>query len=237
MRDDPGVNHDELVGQVRVLRAEGRSPKEIARTLGLRPAAIAPLIRAIAAQAEADASEPGIAGCWVSPGWSAGLQVADYPDWPDAHLSESAASGLATVFLARQEPNGKLSVCGWLVDVYCLGVKDVLGPDVIDRSALNRYRRTYFSAYGGESLRAPVELARHLVLGAVDFARDLGFEPARGFEKTVDHLGPWDGPSAIGFGLKGKPFYIQGPYDNAHSIMKTLGRSQGRDNFHFLAQV
>jgi hypothetical protein len=93
------------------------------------------------------------------------------------------------------------------------------------------------SAYHDQPLKAPVELARHLVFGAVDYARSLGFEPAPSFGETTSHLGPWDGPSAIGFGREGKPFYIQGPHDNADRIMKTLERTIGRDNFHFLVQA
>lgn len=37
----------------------------------------------------------------------------------------------------------------------------------------------------------------------------------------------------IAFGRDGKPFYIQGPYD-ADRVLRTLGRTAGRDNHHFL---
>jgi hypothetical protein len=82
-----------------------------------------------------------------------------------------------------------------------------------------------------------VELARHLVFGAVAYARSLGFAPAPGFEATTGQLGPWAGPSAIGFGRDGKPFFVQGPRDNAAAILKTLERSVGPDNFHFLVSA
>jgi len=236
-RDDPGMNRDELTGRVQALRRQGRSPRQIARALGLRPATVAPVIRAIAAQDQADAAGPGISGCWVSPGWSEGLRVEDHPGWPGAGVSSPGASGLVTVLVARDDAGGKVSACGWLADVYCLGVKDILGPRLIDGHALPRLTRGFFSAYHGQPLRAPVELARHLVFGAMEYARGLGFEPAPGFEETAGHLGPWDGPSAIGFGREGKPFYIQGPRDNADRIMKTLERSTGWDNFHFLVQA
>jgi hypothetical protein len=113
-------------------------------------------------------------------------------------------------------------------------VKDVIGPRVMDGHALPVFTRRFFSAYGGRPLEAPAELARHLVFGATEYARALGFEPVPGFEKTIDHLGPWAGPSAIGFGRDGKPFFIQGPNDNASRITNTLERSAGRDNFQFL---
>jgi hypothetical protein len=238
------MNDEELAGKVHALRQQGQSPKQIARTLGVRPATIAPLIRAIATQDQADAAEPGITGCWVSPGWSDGLTIEGHSEWPGAGVSASGTAGLVSVLVAREETGrkvpgagSKVSVCAWMVDVYCLGVKNCLGPDLIPGSALPRYTSDFFSAYDGRPLAAPLELARQLVFGAVDFARGLGFEPPRDFGKTTGHLGPWGGPSVIGFGQEGKPLYIQGPYDNVSKIMKTLEHTAGRNNFHFLAQA
>jgi len=58
------MDHEELTAHVRALRARGRSPKEIARALGLPPATVAPLIRTIAAEQQAGAPEPQLIGCW-----------------------------------------------------------------------------------------------------------------------------------------------------------------------------
>jgi hypothetical protein len=41
----------ELIERVTELRRNGRTPKEIARALGLKPAEVAPLIRAVGAAA------------------------------------------------------------------------------------------------------------------------------------------------------------------------------------------
>lgn len=230
------MDREELIGLVRVLRRQGSTPKQIARALGLAPAAVIPLVRAIAAENEANAPQPEVTGCWVSRGWSDGLTVADDPGWPDV-AAESAASGLVSVLVARSEGRGSVSACGYLVDVWCLGVKNADGPRVMDARALPAFTRRFFSAYQDPPLQAPAELARHLVFGAVDYARGLGFEPAPGFGRTAGHLGPWAGPSAISFGRDGKPFYIQGPHDNAARIMRTLGHSTGRDNYHFLVSA
>jgi hypothetical protein len=226
------MDNDELLDRVRALRAQGRSAKQIARAVGLPPAAIAPLVRTLAAEDQPDQGE-GVE-CWVSPGWSQGLTLAPDPEWPEADLGEGGTAGLVTVLLARQDRRSRVRVVGYLIDVYCLGVKDVLEPCVMDTHALAEFTRAYFCAYSAPPLAAPVELACHLVFGAVAYARSLGFEPAAGFEAVRDHLGSWTGPSAIGFGREGKPFYIQGPHDDARAVIKTLERSVGPGNFDFL---
>jgi hypothetical protein len=228
------MDSEELLGRVRALRAGGRSPKEIARALGVPPTTIAPLVRAIAAADQAGAAQRQLVGCWVSPGWSQGLTVEGHPEWPDVDAADAGTAGLVSVLVAREERYGRVGVCGWLADVWCLGVKDVVGPRVLDSRRLSEFTRSYFAAYQAQPLQAPVELACHLVFGAVGYARSLGFEPAQGFEATAGQLGPWAGPSAIGFGRHGKPYFVQGPHDNAAAILKTLERSVGRDNFHFL---
>jgi hypothetical protein len=51
------------MGRVRALRATGRSPKQITRALGVPPATVAPLVRAIAAADQADAAGRKLVGC------------------------------------------------------------------------------------------------------------------------------------------------------------------------------
>jgi hypothetical protein len=51
------------------------------------------------------------------------------------------------------------------------------------------------------------------------------------------HLGPLTGASAIGFGREGRPFCVEGPYDDADRIMRTLQERVGVDGFHFLTEV
>src|SRR6266508_5003452 len=231
------MDSQELLAQVRALRAKGRSPKQIARALGVPPATVARLVGASAGADQAGASERKLLGCWVSPGWSQGLTVKGHPEWPDVDAADAGAQGLVSVLVTRQERYGRVGVCGWLVDVWCLGVKDVVGPRVTDERRAAEFTRSYFAAYQAPPLQAPLELACHLVFGAVAYAQRLGFEPAPGFQATAGHLGPWAGPSAIGFGRHGKPFFVQGPHDNAAAILTTLERSVGRDNFHFVARA
>jgi hypothetical protein len=63
----------ELVEQVRRRWEQGVPPKVIARALGVRPSVVAPLVRRIAAEAEAARGLGRVLGCWVNCGWSLGV--------------------------------------------------------------------------------------------------------------------------------------------------------------------
>lgn len=233
------MHDDELLGRVRELRAAGSSPKEIARALGERPATVASLVRAIARQDSAAAPESALVGCWVSPGWNAGLTVDGHDEWPDATSKDPGVSGLAAVVVARRHRPQRVSVCGYLVDVYCLGVKNVLGPKVMNDRDLPAFRDMFFGGFenAGAPVEAPLELARHLVWGGIDYARGLGFEPHPDFPAAAGHLGSWQETSTITFGKDGKPFYIQGPRDDPDRVMRTLTRSVGGGNFDYTLVV
>jgi hypothetical protein len=140
---------------------------------------------------------------------------------------------MACLLVARRADRNKVSVCGYLVDVYCLGVKNAMGPLFMPERRLFEFSRTFFAAFPTAPLPAPLELAQHLVFGAVKYARNLGFQPHPDFEAAADHLGRWTGPSAISFGRDGKPFYVEGPYDDARHVLAMLRRIVGPDDFHF----
>ena len=139
------------------------------------------------------------------------------------------------MLLTRRDRCSQVRVCGYLVDVYCLGVKNVIGPRVMHDGDLPGFARSFVSAYQAPPLSVPIELARDIVYGAaVGYARNLGFTPTPGFKAAAEHLGPATGPCVIGFGRHGKPFFVQGPRDNPTAVLRTLERSVGQGNFDFL---
>jgi len=225
------MTDDELLAAVRELRGTGLSPKEIARMLGVRPAAVADLVRTVAI--ERAAVKPAQLSCLVSPGWDIGLSFDGHPDWPSDKAASPPDSGLVMVLVTRKDRNQGVSVCGYLLDVYCLGVKNAIGPRRMRGSELRAFAESYFSAWDDPAKPIPVELARHLVFGAADYAGSLGFAPHPDFAAARPVLDPWDGPSAIRFGRDGKPFYTEGPYDDARHVIKTLEATVGAGNFHF----
>ena len=191
--------------KVRELRAQGLSPRDIARSLGIRPAEASALVRELAAERDSANPDADLLGCWLNAGWSAGLGVPDRADWHDPG-AEDGTEGLLTVLVARRRRHRrKITACIYLVDAYCLGVKNAMGPDEVDDRGLRSLTGFVFSAYPAPPVSAPIDLVRDLVLGAAEYAHGLGFEPHPDFERARPHLGPWEGPSAITFGCDGQP--------------------------------
>ena len=117
---------------------------------------------------------------------------------------------------------------------YCLGVKNALGPELMDDRELRRFIRQYFSGYRGDPVEAPIELARELVFGwsstrgAWVSTRTPTSPPPRG----ISARGQARVPSGS---AGGKPFYVFGPYDDPGSVIRTLERTIGPGNFEVLA--
>jgi hypothetical protein len=236
------MNSDDLKSRAQALRAAGRTPQQIARTLGITRARAVSLTRGHASPRPAH-SAPGdkpLIGCWITRQWSNGLIIDQRPaDWIDDNQLPPLAmgAGLASIAVARQHTDTEVSVCGYLVDTYCQGVKNAVPPTMLDRRDLPAYLTNFFAAYNTDPLPAPISLAQDLVLGAVDYARSLGFDPHRDFYLAKPHLGTPQPSHRIQFGLHGKPYFQQGPYDNPTRIMRTLDRSVGPGNYGFTTLI
>jgi hypothetical protein len=235
------VQDDGLLTRIQELRQRGSSPKQIAKALGLRPSAVAPLVRQAAAQQQAHTApaDRTLIGCWVAPGWSTGLGLDDVPEWAATDTeSKPDREGLAQVMVARHERSSRAAVCSYLVDVYCLGVKNTQGPQVLATSSVETHCREFFGAFDVPPIAVPLALAQHLVHGAVAYAKSLGFEPAADFTDTAPYLGgDPTAASPIRFGRDGKPFYISGPYDNPRAIVQTLEATVGAGNYDYLTHM
>jgi hypothetical protein len=144
--------------------------------------------------------------------------------------------GIGTVVVSRKLPNGQLAVGSFLLDVWCLGVKNafcrVLDPD--------EYRELRQRVSEREHMReTEPACARKLVESAEAYAQDLGFSPHPDYAFARQIFGDLDAgacPSRYEFGKDGKPFYVSGPYDTpvkSRRIVETLAARCGEGNFHY----
>ena len=150
-------------------------------------------------------------------------------DWTDTH-------GLTQVLLARRGPTGQVAAAIFLLDLGCLGAKDGFVHHCPDARAYRRIRRALDDTLPMEA--CDPALAAKVVREAIRYARDLGFEPHPDAKAALPLLGEpvaCDVEVPVG-GSDGKPFYVQGPHDDARRILDHLRRRLGPEGFHFVAE-
>jgi hypothetical protein len=100
-------------------------------------------------------------------------------------------TGLALVFLVKQQGGGKYLTCGYLVFMYCLGIKDAflhIGVTDYLEKAVEYYKRVKL-----DFKEIDVTLAQNIVWGGYEYALDLGFKPTKRsnfdvLQYVLDHI-------------------------------------------------
>jgi hypothetical protein len=160
---------------------------------------------------------------------------------PDALRSAKLFdSGCGYLVVSRFKADGRVEAGFFLLDVFCLGVKDAgfhRFNSVADyqESLLDRLFR------GDDAVRMTPAAARKLAEDAVSYARGLGFSPGADYKKASRVFGgitTADCDEEFVFGKDGKPFYIQGPSDppaRAERILRALEARCGEGGYHYIA--
>lgn len=149
---------------------------------------------------------------------------------------EKDEPGLVEILLARQQPDGDFCFAIYLVDKYCLGVKDTFAKANYSRS---RYQSEVRDGISVESnlKKCPLELAHQMIYASIEYAAQFGFEPHKDFalaQYLLQPRGELPEPYKLTFGRDGKPFYIAGPRDNAQRIVRQLEKTAGTGNYDYL---
>jgi len=144
--------------------------------------------------------------------------------------------GLAIVVVSRQQGNGRLSVGCFLVDVFCLGLKNTLWQTDL---TVAQYQNEFVpKVFGPETpVACTPALAHRIIYGGIDYAARFGFKPHPDFDLSqflLDDPATANLGEAIAFGKDGKPFFIAGPDDDAAAIIHQLEATAGAGNYHFL---
>jgi hypothetical protein len=153
--------------------------------------------------------------CFVSEGWE--------------------KTGMATVVVSKKMPSGKFIVSSYLLDTFCLGLKNTVYKFAVDDLEYD----SFLAKLGERSPMAKCELnyAHNLIYGAIDYAEELGFSPNKDF-KVTEHLLDTnlidDGIDELEFGRDGKPLFVAGPYDDINRVIGILERNVGEGNYEYL---
>jgi hypothetical protein len=145
-------------------------------------------------------------------------------------------TGMAVVVISKKMPSGKLIVGSYLLDAYCLGLKDALFKFALDDIGYAGFLEELNQRYS--MAKCDLNFAHNLIYGAIDFAEDAGFAPNKDF-KIMEHLLNPDlidaGIDELEFGKNGKPLYVAGPYDDVNRIISILEKNVGTGNYEYIS--
>jgi hypothetical protein len=166
-----------------------------------------PQAGSLAVRVNRAASTP-IRDCLISDGW--------------------AESGMATLTLTRGVGSGPLVMGSFLLDTFCLGIKDVLFRS-IDSHEFSALRDTMDRA----APLSPVAPAygRKLLRDLAAWATSIGFPPHRDFatvERLFGTVNADECTAEFRFGRDGRPFYMSGPSESPRQVRRRLEQFEER---------
>jgi hypothetical protein len=145
--------------------------------------------------------------------------------------------GLGNLVFSRSLPEGRIAMGAFLLDVFCLGVKNAFFA-ILTR---DEYAKRLSNWSAKENLQPmPPACLRKLVEGGVAYAHELGFSPHVDYAVARLIFGDVQSaacPTRFEYGHDGKPLYVSGPHETAsqvRSIIEQLQRRLGTGNFDFL---
>ena len=144
--------------------------------------------------------------------------------------------GIGTLVLARGATPHRLALSSFLIDVFCLGIKDVMF-----KSVDSEFFSMYMDATGAGSPMVAVDPSnsRKLLRDLAAWSQSIGFAPHRDFaavERIFGDVNADASEAAFQFGRDGKPVYIPGPNDTNSLIRRRIAQLQkclGNDGFGF----
>lgn len=122
-------------------------------------------------------------------------------------------SGMSNVVVTRKAFNDSLIAGVYLVDIWCLGVKDAFIRKNLDSDDL-RYLCSNISSANDGVIEISYEDARSIILGSLNYAAKIGIKPHPDWHSSNNMIEPTRTyEDKFEFGKNGKPFYVAGPHD------------------------
>lgn len=148
------------------------------------------------------------------------------PDWQE--------KGMAQIIISRVRPNGNIVMASFLVDTFCLGVKDAGYHENMTTESFQDYLDNYKYGMGLEEIS--YEEAHNIIYGAIAFAEDGGIKPSKDFDPAgyILENDTEDIPLIeYDFGKNGKHFLIVNANRREMPFYHILKKNLG-DNFEYI---
>ncbi|MDE5877889.1 MAG: hypothetical protein K2H47_10405, partial [Muribaculaceae bacterium] len=148
------------------------------------------------------------------------------PDWEQ--------TGIAQVIITRIRANGNYVVGIFLVDTFCIGIKDTIYYTDFSEDELKELINHYKSGPGLEEIS--YNEAHNIIYGAIEFAEEGGIRPMKNFAVTQYILeeDTEDIPLIeYDFGKNGKHFLVIGSDRREMHYLNTLKKTLG-DDFEYI---
>ncbi len=132
--------------------------------------------------------------CWVNDNWR--------------------ETGMASVQVLGTAPDGRCAWAGFLIDVWCVGLKDAFGFRTVLRGEFEQ--RLDRIGDGAEMADIPVSEAKRLVVGGIRFSRRNGFKLPPHYERWLAifaDVGDVSAADLTGFGVEGGMLRYVGDID------------------------
>jgi hypothetical protein len=133
-----------------------------------------------------------------------------YECWePEPLFDQNSNTGIGSVMITRKTSSGDILASVFLIDVYCLGIKDCfvrMFNEETYPSFLKEVNRQ------GKLKTIHPTCARKLIEEAGKYAADLGFSPHKDYREAKRIFGDIDSaacPRSFEFGKDGKPLYTR----------------------------
>lgn len=137
--------------------------------------------------------------------------------------------GMATVVIARIRSPVSVEFAAFVVDVFCLGVKNAL----YESDATEGEFRDFLGGSLMQNCKQPFQpaCARKLIEGAVAYAERHGFAPHRDYRKARKIFSGILASTCeddFRYGKDGRPFYVRGPDDSDARVDRILAILEGK---------
>ncbi|QEG39180.1 hypothetical protein [Roseimaritima ulvae] len=155
-------------------------------------------------------------------------------------LLDAESHGIGAVVVSRFLPDGNVVSACFLIDRFCLGVKDCYA-----RMMSPRQFSEHVQGMREHDLVRPCspEMAKKCVADAVQWAGQFGITPHPDY-RTVEKIWPdvdaSQSDQEFSFGQDGKPMFIAGPNDSPariQQVMDALAAHAGEDSYHITAGI